>query len=69
MSRWWWSAGFLALFALSLDYWRWDDEVALGVLGLPRWIFWLVALQTILAIAIGLFARSHATAVGDGDAE
>lgn len=52
-----WSAVFAAIGVLSLDYWRWDDPVQLGLLGMPSWIWYFVLLQLLLINAIGLFIK------------
>lgn len=60
-----WSAIFLALFVLSLDYWRWDERVRFGPLGLPSWSLYFVALLVLLSGAIAVFARTDWE--GDGE--
>ncbi len=54
-----WSIFFLLLFALSLDYWRWDEPVELIFLNLPGWTLHFVILQLIFALAILLFIRNY----------
>ncbi len=54
-----WTTIFVAMFLLSLDYWRWDEAVIIGLLGLPRWINYFVLLQLVLAGAVFLFSRTY----------
>lgn len=54
-----WTVAFAAVFALSLDFWGWGRPVRLGALHLPTWVFYFAALQVLLAVVIGLFARRH----------
>ena len=62
----WWSLVLVALFILSLDFWWWDGPIRFGPLHLPRWIYYFVLLQLLLAAAVHLFGRRH-WAAGDGD--
>ncbi len=54
-----WTTIFVAMFLLSLDYWRWGELVTIGLLGLPRWIYYFVLLQLLLAGAVFLFSRTY----------
>ena len=54
-----WTTIFVAMFLFSLDYWRWDEPVTIGLLGLPRWIYYFVFLQLLLAGAVFLFSRTY----------
>ncbi len=54
-----WTAIFVAMFLFSLDYQRWDEPVTIGLLGLPRWIYYFVFLQLLLAGAVFLFSRTY----------
>ncbi len=54
-SFWWFS--FTVMFFLALDFWSWEQPVNLSWLNLPSWVFYFVGLQTILALALILWAR------------
>ncbi len=54
-----WTTVFVTMFLVSLDYWRWDEAVIIGLLGPPRWINYFVLLQLLLAGAVFLFSRTY----------
>lgn len=60
-----WALVFTVIFALSLDFWWWGGPPAFGPLELPRWIYYFVLLQFVLAAAVHLFGRRHWQAEGD----
>jgi len=62
-----WSTVFLGMFILSIDVWRWGAPVALGPLGVPRWIYEFMGLQAALAVALYVFGRSAWRERHDGE--
>ena len=52
-----WSGLFALIFALSLDFWRWGQEVELTVGNFPSYLIHFVILQFLFAGAIWLFIR------------
>ena len=56
-AAWMWAVIFLLLFALSMDFWWWDDAVTFGPFHLPTWLFYFIALQLLLAAAIEIFTH------------
>ena len=54
-----WALLFAIIFVVSIDLWWWGSSAALGPLGLPWWIYYFVALQFVLAIAVYGFAVRH----------
>ena len=55
-SSFFWWLSFTLMFFLSLDFWSWEQPVALSWFNLPPWVFYFLALQIVLAIAIIVFA-------------
>ena len=53
---WSWTAAFVALGILGLDYWWWDALPAVGWLGLPWRVWYFGVLQAVLAAALWRFA-------------
>ena len=51
-----WLFGFTVLFFLALDFWSWEQPVALSWLNFPTWVFYFIGLQIILAIAVTIFS-------------
>ena len=43
-----WIFVFTLLFMLSLDFWRWEQEVSLAILNFPGWIFYFMGLNLVL---------------------
>lgn len=52
-----WSSSFLLIFALSLDFWRWGQEITLTAGNFPAFLVHFVILQVVFAGAIWLFIR------------
>lgn len=52
-----WFFCFTLLFLLSLDFWAWEQDVAIGLWNLPVWIFYFVGLQISLALALLVFTQ------------
>ena len=52
-----WIFAFTLLFMLSLDFWRWKQEISLSVLNFPAWIFYFVGLNLVLVAAMYGFSR------------
>ena len=52
-----WFFCFTLLFLLSLDFWAWEQDIAIGLWNLPVWIFYFVGLQISLAIAFWVFTQ------------
>ena len=52
-----WFFCFTVLFLLSLDFWTWEQDIAIGLWNLPVWIFYFVGLQIFLAIALWVFTQ------------
>ena len=52
-----WFFCFTVLFLLSLDFWAWEQDVAIGLWNLPVWIFYFVGLQISLALALLIFTQ------------
>ncbi len=52
-----WFFCFTLLFLLSLDFWAWEQDVAIGLWNLPVWIFYFVGLQISLALALLIFTQ------------
>lgn len=52
-----WFFCFTVLFLLSLDFWAWEQDVAIGLWNLPVWIFYFVGLQISLALALLVFTQ------------
>ena len=52
-----WLVVYFCLLILSLDYWRWGNEIQLTWLGLPQWLIYFVVLHLVLVVAIALHAR------------
>ena len=47
-----WALLFAVFLAISMDFWRWDNEIQYGFLGLPEWIYLFVAVQVALAVVL-----------------
>ncbi len=62
-----WTAFFVVLALLSLDYWWWGAATRLSLLGLPTWIYYFVALQFVLAAGVFVFSRHHWVEEADDD--
>ncbi len=52
-----WTAIFVALFALSQDYLFVEWPQATTLLGFPLWLFWYFFVQILLVAAIWLFSK------------
>ena len=52
-----WIFAFTLLFMLSLDFWRWKQEILLSFLNFPAWIFYFVGLNVVLVLAMYGFTR------------
>lgn len=59
-STWAWALLFAGLFALSLDFWNWN-EVPTLVAGLPTWLWATLALNVLTAGAFWALSKSHDT--------
>ena len=57
--KWIWAGLFIGLFALSLDFWRWEEPIAPGFAGFPDWMGYFVLLQVAFVICLGLFIRLY----------
>lgn len=62
-----WTAFFVVLTLLSLDYWWWGAATRLSLLGLPTWIYYFVALQFVLAAGVFVFSRHYWVDEADDD--
>ena len=62
-----WTAFFVVLTLLSLDYWWWGAATRLSLLGLPTWIYYFVALQFVLAAGVFAFSRNYWVEEADDD--
>jgi len=62
-----WTAFFIVLTLLSLDYWWWGAATRLSLLGLPTWIYYFVALQFALAAGVFVFSRHYWVDEADDD--
>ena len=62
-----WTAFFVVLTLLSLDYWWWGAATRLSLLGLPTWIYYFVALQFVLAAGVFVFSRNYWVEEADDD--
>ncbi len=56
-----WFFCFTILFLLSLDFWAWEEDIAIGLWNLPVWIFYFVGLQISLTIALLIFTQKFWT--------
>ncbi len=54
-----WTAFFVVLTLMSLDYWWWGVATRLSLMGLPTWIYYFVALQLVLAGGVFVFSRHY----------
>lgn len=54
-----WFALFTLLFLLSQGLWLWTDELLLGPLNYPIWVFFFLALQIALACLLIAFSLSY----------
>ena len=52
-----WIFAFTLLFMLSLDFWRWKQEISLSFLNFPAWIFYFMGLNVLLVAAMYGFTR------------
>ncbi|MEM7106427.1 MAG: hypothetical protein AAF502_25085 [Bacteroidota bacterium] len=61
MRRHWltWTILFVFLFFMSMDFWRWDDPVSLGLYNFPGWLGYLVVLSLILSLSLYFFGRFY----------
>lgn len=60
-----WGVAFIVIFVLSLDFWWWDVPQPFGPFRLPRWIYYFVLLQFLLAGVVHLFGRRYWQGEGD----
>jgi len=58
-SKYTWIIIFILFFALSIDLWRWNQEVALGFWGFPNWMTYFVLLSLLLTVAIAVFSQTY----------
>ncbi|MEM8672488.1 MAG: hypothetical protein AAGF83_01250 [Cyanobacteria bacterium P01_G01_bin.67] len=60
-----WLFSFTLMFFLALDFWSWEQPIALSWLNLPAWVFYFVCLQITLAIAMSIFALTFWQSASD----
>ncbi len=61
-----WTAIFTLLCILALDL-GFGFEESIGPLGLPGWVYYLIALQMLFALLFGVFIRSYWKARSEGE--
>lgn len=54
-----WFTLFMSLFLFSQGYWLWVDELVLGPLNFPFWIFVFLGLQIVLALLLIAFSLTQ----------
>ncbi|WP_207554303.1 MULTISPECIES: hypothetical protein [Moorena] len=54
-SSFFWFFCFTVIFLLSQDFWSWQQDISFSLLHLPPWVFYFIALQILLAVALLLF--------------
>lgn len=52
-----WIFAFTVLFMLSLDFWRWKQDLSLAFLNFPDWLFYFIGLNFILVLTMYGFIR------------
>ena len=60
-----WLFGFTLMFFSALDFWSWEQPVAISWFNFPTWVFYFVGLQVTLAIALTVFALTFWRSASD----